>query len=212
MKYDLLVFDLDGTLADTRGDLANAVNVMRRHYNLEELSLETIVSYVGDGARKLVERSIADTELDLAEALEVMLDAYRKDICVDTVLFSGCLEALEAFKSAGLKLAVLTNKPLEMTLDILKLLKIDRYFDPIISPENAGCHKPDTGGMEKCLAENGLTAEKALMIGDHHTDLRVAANAGVDAAFFTGGMGRTDGVASLFSFADYTELQAKVLN
>ena len=142
MKYELIVFDLDGTLADTRGDLANAVNVMRRHFDLDKLSLETIVSYVGDGATKLVERSLADTEIALADGLAVMLEAYRQDICVDTVVYPGCLDFLEALKEQGTKLAVLTNKPLEMTLEIVKLLKIDHLFNPIISPEKAGCHEP----------------------------------------------------------------------
>ena len=206
MKYELIVFDLDGTLADTRGDLANAVNVMRRHFSLEELSLETIVSFVGDGATKLVERSLVDTNIDLADGLAVMLEAYSQDICVDTVLYSGCVSFLERLKEQGIKLAILTNKPLEMTLEITKLLKIDHLFNPIISPENAACHKPETGGMLKCLSENNISADKALMVGDHHTDLRVAANAGVDSAFFTGGMGRTDGLTSAYTFESYADL------
>ena len=210
MKYELIVFDLDGTLADTRGDLANAVNVMRRHFDLVELSLETIVSYVGDGATKLVERSLEDTGIALADGLAVMLEAYRQDICVKTSLYPGCLSFLGSLKEQGVKLAVLTNKPLEMTLEILKLLQIDHLFNPIISPENAACHKPEIGGMLKCLKENNISAEKTLMVGDHHTDLRVAANAGVDSAFFTAGMGRTDGLASAYTFASYEELATQL--
>ncbi|MDD7984545.1 HAD-IA family hydrolase [Lentisphaera marina] len=212
MKYKLLIFDLDGTLIDTREDLAAAVNEMRRSYNLPTLPLEKVVSYVGDGAQKLVERSLQGHELDLDEALETMLAAYKKNICVFSELYRDCHEFLTLMKSQGIAMAVLTNKPQAMTDVILKELDLDHFFDPILGPEGAGCHKPEPGGVFKCLEINMVQANETLMIGDHHTDLRVAQNASVDNAFFTRGMGNDGGIKPTITFDTYKSLEAILLD
>ncbi|WDE97815.1 HAD-IA family hydrolase [Lentisphaera profundi] len=210
MKYKLLIFDLDGTLVDTRKDLAAAVNEMRRSYGLPILPLEIIVSYVGDGAQKLVERSLQGENVDPVEALKLMLDFYKKNICVFSHLYEGCRDFLKLMKSKGIAMAVLTNKPQAMTDIILKELDLDQYFNPILGPEGAGCHKPEPGGVYKCLEIHQIEAAQALMVGDHHTDLRVAQNAKIDNAFFTSGMGNKDGVIPTFVFDDYSSLEDKL--
>jgi len=210
MKYKLLVFDLDGTLIDTREDLAAAVNEMRSYYELPSLPLQEVVSYVGDGARKLVERSLQGCDVDLDQALERMLSAYRQNICVFSKVFEGCRDFIQNMRRQGVKMAVLTNKPQLMTDMILKELELYHYFNPVFGPEGAGCHKPDPAGLLKCLELNNCSKSESLMIGDHHTDLRVAQNAGVAKAFYTGGMGRADGVQAEITFNSYEELTGLV--
>ena len=85
MKYKLLIFDLDGTLVDSREDLAAAVNEMRRFYELPSLPLSQVISYVGDGAVKLVERSIDGHDIEITKAVELMLAAYKRKICIFTI-------------------------------------------------------------------------------------------------------------------------------
>jgi phosphoglycolate phosphatase len=208
MKYKLLIFDLDGTLVDTREDLAAAVNEMRLFYALPELALEQVISYVGDGAQKLVERSLKDTGIDVQQALELMLASYKKNICVFSQVYEGCCDFLTRLKSQNIPMAVLTNKPQEMTDIILKDLELDHYFNPILGPEGAGCHKPETDGIKKCLEMYKLEKQEVLMIGDHHTDLQVAENASVDNAFFTGGMGNNGGLTPTITFDSYESLSS----
>ena len=210
MKYKLFIFDLDGTLADTRKDLANAVNEMRISFGLPILDLAQVISYVGDGAAKLVERSLTGIDVALQEALGIMLKSYKKKICVETCLYPGCREFLELLQSQNYKLAVLTNKPEEMTHEILQALDIHRFFSLIVSPENAGCHKPETGGMALCLQTSEVLAQNALMVGDHHTDLKVAGKLGVDAAFFEGGMGQDGNEDCEYRFTSYEDLKKQL--
>ena len=206
MKYKLLIFDLDGTLVDTREDLAAAVNEMRSFYEKPQLPLKEVVSYVGDGARKLVERSLRGEDIDVDQALEVMLSAYKRKICVFSRIYDGCKDFIKKAKAEGVELAVLTNKPQVMTDLIMKELELTKYFSLILGPEGAGCHKPDFLGITKCLEHHHLNRSDALMVGDHHTDLAVAKNARIDAAFYTAGMGNDGGVEHKYSFDSYEQL------
>lgn len=210
MKYKLLVFDLDGTLVDTREDLAAAVNEMRKHYQLPILPQKEVVSYVGDGARKLVERSLKGENIDTDQALKVMLSSYEENICVFSKIYEGCLAFLNDMKNSDVQMAVLTNKPQSLTNIILEELKLTQYFNPIFGPEGAACHKPEPGGLLQCVEINNCTSTETLMIGDHHTDLRVAQNAGIDKAFFTGGMGHDDEIVPEITFNSYQELANKL--
>src|SRR4051812_47703521 len=114
---DLLIFDLDGTLIDSRLDLANAVNATRRHMGMEALSNERVYSYVGNGAPVLIRRALGDeaTEAQVQEALEYFLEYYGAHDLDFTALYPGVKEALDRFRDAGKRLAVLTNKPVRMT-------------------------------------------------------------------------------------------------
>src|SRR6266850_6629743 len=110
-NYDLIIFDLDGTLIDSRLDLANSVNYTRTQLGMSILPNELIYSYVGDGASMLIRRAFGrePAEAELKEALEIFLGHYRQNLLDNTVLYPGVLEALDALNS--LRLAVLTNKP-----------------------------------------------------------------------------------------------------
>src|SRR5450631_3374751 len=127
---DLLIFDLDGTLVDSRLDLANAVNAVRSHMGMSLLTNERVYSYVGNGAPVLIRRSLGDqaTEAQVQEALEYFLEYYGEHDLDYTTLYPGVREALDRFRDAGKQMAVLTNKPVRMTRSIIEGLGVGGHF------------------------------------------------------------------------------------
>ena len=212
MKYKCFVFDLDGTLINSSGDLAVAVNSMRRHYGLTDLSEDLIVSFIGNGARKLAERSIDHDQagVDHAEATETMLDYYKEKICVKTDFYPTVLETLKTLREAGAKMVVFTNKPQASTDLIAETLGFDKIFDLVMGPEEAGGLKPDPAGLERVMKDFGLAKEDILMIGDHHTDLHAAGALGIDSCFVTYGFGKTDDAKPKYIIDEMSELLTKV--
>jgi len=189
MKKQLLIFDLDGTLADTRADLATGINRMRAHYNLPPLPLETVTGYIGDGIRKLVERSLQGAAVDVDEALALNKKCYAEHLLDETALYPGVADGLRRLAEAGHALAVLSNKPGDPSRIILKHLGVDRLFFRIIGGGDVPNLKPATDGISALMEESGAVAESVWMIGDHHTDLEVAHNAGIKSGFVTYGIG-----------------------
>src|SRR3954471_9374609 len=114
---ELLIFDLDGTLIDSRLDLANAVNATRTHMGMSTLSNERVYTYVGNGAPVLIRRALGEqaTEAEVQEALEVFLEYYREHDLDNTVLYPGVKASLDRLRDAGKRMAVLTNKPVRMS-------------------------------------------------------------------------------------------------
>lgn len=189
MKKQLLIFDLDGTLADTRADLATGINLMRVHYGLPPLSREVIETYVGDGIRKLVERSLQGADVDLEEALALDKKFYAEHMLDETVLYPGVEEGLKKLSAAGHTLAVLSNKPGDPSRIILKHLGVDGLFLRIIGGGDVPNLKPAPDGIFELMKESGMESFNVWMLGDHHTDLEVAHNAGVKSGFVTYGIG-----------------------
>lgn len=187
MKKQLLIFDLDGTLAETRQDLTTGINLMRAHYDLPPLSVETVTGYIGDGVRKLVERSLQGTDINLDEALALNKQFYAEHMLGKTALYPGVQEGLQTL--SGNELAVLSNKPGDPTRVILKHLGVDHHFFRMLGGGDHPNLKPAPDGIEALMAESGIGAENTWMIGDHHTDLEVAHNAGVQSGFVTYGIG-----------------------
>ena len=109
MMNRCVIFDLDGTLIDSRADIANAVNMTRRDFHLPEHSLETVVSYVGDGVRKLIFRAFAGTGVDMEEAIRTMNRHYADNAVVKTTLYPGVAQGLEELYAHGWKLALVSN-------------------------------------------------------------------------------------------------------
>src|SRR3954452_8194232 len=127
---DLFIFDLDGTLVDSRLDLANAVNATRAHMGMDALDNERVYTYVGNGAPVLVRRALGDqaSEAEVQEGLEFFLEYYREHALDNTVLYPGVKETLEHFESAGTRMAVLTNKPVRMSCAIVDGLGVAKHF------------------------------------------------------------------------------------
>ncbi|MFA7256621.1 MAG: HAD-IIIA family hydrolase [Kiritimatiellales bacterium] len=189
MKKQLLIFDLDGTLADSRSDLATGINRMRAHYGLPPLGLETITGFVGDGIRKLVERSLQGADVDFEEALALNRTFYAAHMLDETALYPGVEDGLKKLATAGHSLAVLSNKPGDPSRAILKHLGVSGFFFRIIGGGDVPNLKPAPDGIIALMEESGIESSNVWMIGDHHTDLEVAHNAGVKSGFVTYGIG-----------------------
>lgn len=206
MNTQIIIFDLDGTLIDSRRDLAAGVNHMRAHYGLSPLSLEVASSYIGDGVRKLVERSLQGADVDVDEALRINKEYYFSHLTVYTSLYMGVAGGLRRLASAGHKLALLTNKPGDPSRAILRHFELDHFFTSIIGGGDVAHLKPEPDGVFKCLEAAGMDSADAWMIGDHCTDLAVAKNAGVKSAFVQYGFGEERADKPDAYFASFPEL------
>ncbi len=175
----LLIFDLDGTLIDSKLDLAHAVNATRAHVGLGPLSHETIESYVGDGAQMLIRRALGPpySDEEIAHALEFFLVYYRRHKLDYTRFYPGVREALDAFGERIL--AVLTNKPVRISREILEGLGVARYFRYVYGGNSFENKKPHPEGVLNILHDCGMDASQAMMVGDSDVDVITGRNAGI---------------------------------
>lgn len=185
----LLIFDLDGTLIDSRLDLVYSVNATLEHLGRAPLAHEVIESYVGNGVAALVHRALGPGafEEQVKHAQEFFLDYYRAHMLDNTVLYPGVREALEAL--GGRSMAVLTNKPVRFSEEILKGLDAARYFRFVYGGNSFSCKKPDPVGVQTLLRDVGASVNEAMMIGDSAVDVRTARNAGIWSCGVSYGLG-----------------------
>jgi phosphoglycolate phosphatase len=178
---DLLIFDLDGTLIDSRLDLALSVNAARAHMGLPPLDNELVASYVGNGAPMLIRRAMpADaTDTQLEEALEYFLEHYRDHALDNTRLYPGVREAVDRLSAAGKRLAVLTNKPVKVSRTILSGLGVGGSFFQVYGGNSFDFKKPNPVGVEALMKETGVDRDGILLVGDSAIDILTARNAGV---------------------------------
>ena len=177
----LLIFDLDGTLIDSRLDLAHAVNATRAQANRGPLPHEQIFSFVGNGAPVLIQRSMGPEASDeeVRNALEYFLDYYRHHALDHTVLYPGVRDALDRLHAAGAKLAILTNKPVRISHRIMEGLGLAPFFFQIYGGNSFAHKKPHRIGVDTLRAESNAEAEETWMVGDSYVDIQTARNAGV---------------------------------
>ncbi len=181
----LVIFDLDGTLVDSRLDLANSVNGMLRHFGRPELPLEVIASYIGDGAPMLVRRALGDPddETFLQSALEFFLTYYREHKLDTTVVYPGIVDALRAMRTSGngagpeRRLAVLSNKPVNPSRAIVEALGLRPFFTQVYGGNSFPTKKPDPLGALTLARENEVEPGHALIVGDSDIDVLTARNA-----------------------------------
>jgi phosphoglycolate phosphatase len=186
---DLLIFDLDGTLIDSRLDLANAVNAMLGHLGRRELDNERVYSYVGNGAPVLVRRALGEhaTEAQVQEGLEFFLEYYGEHKLDFTAPYPGVMTALERLRDAGKRLAVLTNKPVRISRAIVEGLGMSAHFFAVYGGNSFDFKKPHPIGVDKLIEEAGVPRERTMMIGDSAVDIRTARNAQIFACGVTYG-------------------------
>jgi phosphoglycolate phosphatase len=185
----LLIFDLDGTLIDSRLDLVHSVNATLDHLGRAHLAHETIESYVGNGVPMLMRRALgADAnEQELVRAQEFFLSYYRLHMLDHTVVYPGVRDGLDALNDR--LMAVLTNKPVRFSEEILAGLGMTRYFRFIYGGNSFESKKPDPVGVHTLLRDLATPAQAAMMVGDSAVDIRTARNAGIWACGVSYGLG-----------------------
>ena len=177
-KIRLIVFDLDGTLIDSRKDLANSINAMLTEFNRQPLPEEIIAEYIGDGAGMLVRRALGDPDDEkfVESALNSFLNYYRVHKLDYTYVYDGVFAALDALK-AGRQMAVLTNKPVRPAEAICEALGLSPYFFRIYGGNSFTTKKPDPEGLTTLIREAGVQPDKTVMIGDSDVDILTARRA-----------------------------------
>jgi phosphoglycolate phosphatase len=207
-----VIFDLDGTLIDSRLDLVHSVNAALRHIGRPELPDDVIASYVGDGAPVLIQRALGGEAVEEAlvrKGLEFFLAYYREHKLDHTTVYPGIAEALASIQNPAngssprspsrtpRTLAVLSNKPVIPSRAIVEALGLGKFISRVYGGNSFASKKPDPEGARKLLEEVGVEAGKAAIVGDSHVDIRTGRNAGM----------RT--VAVTYGFAPHTLAEAE---
>jgi len=190
-----LLFDLDGTLVDSAPDLASAVNRLLTAEGLDPLSLDAVRGMVGNGVRKLVERAFAahGRTLDAAglDAMSArMTRVYGERLTDETVLMAGAAETVAAYARAGVRLAVVTNKPEALSRRILAHFGLDAAIPVVVGGDTCATRKPEPEMLHEACAALGVAASRALMVGDSAADVDAARAAGVACVALRGGYTR----------------------
>ena len=182
----LVIFDLDGTLIDSRLDLVHSVNAALRHIGRPALPDEVIASYVGDGAPILIQRALGGEQVDeatLHKGLEFFLSYYREHKLDHTTVYPGIADALRTIQNSAngtpRKMAVLSNKPVNPSRAIVEALGLAKFFTQIYGGNSFATKKPDPEGVLKLLDESRALPEQAVIVGDSHVDVRTGRNAGL---------------------------------
>ena len=190
-----LIFDLDGTLIDSKQDLIRSVNAMLVEMGRGKLHEETISGYIGHGAPTLVSRALGNGagEKEREQALEFFLAHYEAHKLDSTRPYPGVVEALKEL--GGFPMAVLTNKPVRVSRRILEGLGLAKYFRTVYGGNSFETKKPDPLGARRIVEELGATAGETMMVGDSDVDVQTARNAGTLVAAVNYGFGTHDRAA-----------------
>lgn len=186
-RVDLLIFDLDGTLADTRTDLTEAVNNALQRLGLSSLSIERVCEYVGDGVHTLLSRALGSAHRDVVDTgVRFFREYYGVHLLDHTCLYPGVRETLEHFQRK--RKAIVTNKPLDFARRILKGLEIDAHFEVVLGGDSTAERKPHPEPARKVLCSTGVEARLAAVIGDSPADIEMARQAGIYSVGVTYGL------------------------
>ena len=191
-KVQALLFDLDGTLIDSKRDLVQSVNATLRELDRAELPEDLVASYVGSGAPVLINRALGGTASpdQQQRALQFFLAHYEEHKLDFTREYPGVRETLK--KLRGVPMAVLTNKPVNISVRILEGLGLAEFFRAIYGGNSFATKKPDPLGANTILKELRITAAESAMVGDSEVDVQTARNAGMISAIVNFGFGRHD--------------------
>ncbi len=188
----VVLFDLDGTLADTALDLCHTMNVVLERHGRGPVPYADMRSMVGAGARKIMDRGFRATgepagEDRLDDLFEEFLVYYADHIADHTVLFPGVLEQLEALRARDINLAVCTNKAEKLTLQLLNTLEISHFFPVVIGGDTLDVRKPDPLHLTEAVTRLGGDVGGTVMVGDSSPDIRAAEAASIPSVCVTFG-------------------------
>lgn len=186
----LCIFDLDGTLIDSRQDLANSVNAMLTEAGRAPLEHPVIFSYVGNGAPVLVRKALGPDASDeqVAHSLKYFIDYYRDHAMDNTKFYPGVREALDRLHAGGAQLAILTNKPVRISESIMNALGVASMLFRVYGGNSFEHKKPNPIGIDTLRKEAAIDAEQTWMVGDSIVDMQTARNAGVHSCGVTYGL------------------------
>jgi len=180
LAFRHVVLDLDGTLVDTKDDLAAAVNVTRAALGLPAQDPRTLLGYVGNGARVLLERALsASGQARIEEGLDVFMPWYRDHLLDHAAVYPGLRAVLDTLAGEGAVFSVLTNKPEDMSAKILAGLDLEALCPRLIGGDTLPVRKPDPTGLRQLIAAAGVEAAATLMVGDSSIDVATGRNAAV---------------------------------
>lgn len=194
-EIQLLVFDLDGTLIDSKADLAASVNATLDHLGRAPIDDDTLASYVGDGAPALITRALGPgaTGDEIERGLEFFLRYYRHHNLDHTTLYPGVREALHKLangtNSPERILGILSNKPVYPSRDIVQGLGLSRLFRFVYGGNSFETKKPDPAGLNYILEQTGIAPSAAMMVGDSDVDILTGVNSGAWTCAVTHGFG-----------------------
>ncbi|MGR3219612.1 MAG: HAD family hydrolase [Candidatus Anammoxibacter sp.] len=188
MDIDLIIFDLDGTLIDSKLDIVNSVNYMLGELGLNSIDNETIYSYVGNGAGNLVKCSLTEKHYDkFDKAEQLFMEYYTAHVLDNTVLYEGVNDVLDYYRLK--KKAIVTNKVETFATHILKSLSIFDRFDMVVCGDTLPKKKPDPDQINAVMSELKIERAKTLMVGDGDADIKAAVNARIHTCGVTYGFG-----------------------
>lgn len=201
-------FDVDGTLFDTRNDLASTVNHTRKDLGLGELPIAEVVKNVGQGARYLLAHSIPESDLSFEELWPIFKSHYAEHCCETLTPYPGVVETLYELKRRGWMLGVNTNKPnFAVRVILAKFSLADLFGDAVVAGGDGIALKPDAASIHACAKRLGHELSSAdWMIGDSWTDLACAASAGVQSAFCSFGFGMAKDIVPTVRLSDFSQL------
>lgn len=199
-QIKLIIFDLDGTLVDSLGDLTDATNLMLATFYRPQLSPAEVRKLVGQGARRLVERALQGVSMEEVErGLQLFLVYNDAHIADKTRLYPGVEETLGLLKTQRRQMAVISNKSVALCRKLLSVLGVDNYFETIIGADSLPFRKPSPEPVLKLLRDFGIAAEKSAIIGDSINDIAAGKGAGI----MTVGCSYGYGDATEIAMADY---------
>ena len=196
MKYETVIFDLDGTLLDTLDDLADATNRTMEHFGFPKRSREEIRSFVGNGIAKLVERAIpGGTDNPKYEEALAWQKEYYNDHCLEkTVPYPGIMDLLKKLYEQGYKLGIVSNKP-QPSVERLTQIFFRDYISISVGDKKGVARKPAPDSVLEAVRQLGSTLEKSIYVGDSEVDIQTADNAGIAC------------IAVSWGFRDYEQLR-----
>jgi len=191
MTKKLLILDLDGTLVDSKEDLANSVNFALKALGKEPVPNEFIYSRVGNGARNLIETALGNDAHLFGEAIRIFLDHYEEHIIDTTRPYPGVVEALKEYRGR-FTFALLTNKPLYLTEKLLKGLGMFDLFSAVLGGDSLQTKKPEPEGILTLMRLAKVPKEETLIVGDSRNDVLAGRNAGISVCGVSYGIGAAD--------------------
>lgn len=208
--YPLVIFDLDGTLVDSAADIAEALNRTLEDWQLPRVPEATVLTWIGDGVRRLVEQAFtaARSDIDLDRVMPGFMRHYEACLLRSPRLYDGVVPALEALRARNVTLAICTNKPSAMVAPLLAHLGVQGFFAMVLGGDSLPERKPSGVPLRHIAAAFGVAPTAALMVGDSITDYRAAVDAGMPVALVRYGYPRGLDLATVDAVAVVDDLRA----